>query len=174
MSDSDLEETSQTENSQEIDPISKVSQSEGSQTTKPTLQNTQKKHKRRQEKICGTSYKYLPGWSTSNMNSHLADEHDIIDFPKKKKVSGSQQMIDDMLQRVAPYKGEKKLNIYRAVVEWLVVDNRSFDIINGEGFRRFMLQIDPAFRRPSYRALKKEISMANLNAKSQIKDLLET
>ncbi|CAG8527292.1 6813_t:CDS:1, partial [Gigaspora rosea] len=54
-----------------------------------------------------------------------------------------------------------------------VIDNRPFDTINGEGFRRFMLQIDPAFRRPSYRALKKEISIANLSAKNQIKDLLE-
>ncbi|CAG8847664.1 28530_t:CDS:2, partial [Gigaspora margarita] len=158
---SDLEKTSQTENSQEIDPISKVSQSESSQMTKQTLQNTQKKkHRHRlnklvakygEEKICRTSYKYLSGWSTSNMNLHLADEHN----------------------HVAPYKGEKKLNIYCAVVEWLVVDNSSFDIINGEGFRRFMLQIDPAFRRSSYRALKKEISIANLNAKNQIKDLLE-
>ncbi|CAG8794893.1 41881_t:CDS:2 [Gigaspora margarita] len=64
MSDSNLEETSQTENSQEIDSISK-------------LQNVGK------EKICETSYKYLPSWSTSNMNLHLADEYDVIDFLKK-------------------------------------------------------------------------------------------
>ncbi|RIB02555.1 hypothetical protein C2G38_2049977 [Gigaspora rosea] len=108
MSDSDLEQTSQTEYSQET---SNVSQSESSQTK----QNIQKKNKCRHqsgqlvakcwkyfevegeqsiykikikdnnggEKICGTSYKYLPGWSTTNMNSHLADEHDIVDFQKK-------------------------------------------------------------------------------------------
>ncbi|CAG8795067.1 34226_t:CDS:2 [Gigaspora margarita] len=74
MSASDLEETSQTENSQEIDPISKVSQFE-----------------------IAKYWKYFE------------------------------------VER------EKKLNIYRAVVEWLVVDNRLFDIINSKGFCRFML-----------------------------------
>ena len=66
--------------------------------------------------------------------------------------------------RITPHKGIKKTNIHRAVIEWLIVDNRPLDTINGEGFRQFMLQIDPAFRRPSYKALKKEISFGNTNA----------
>ncbi|CAG8792681.1 7820_t:CDS:1, partial [Cetraspora pellucida] len=37
-----------------------------------------------EEQICGKSYKYLPGGSTTNMNSHLADEHDLKDFQKKQ------------------------------------------------------------------------------------------
>ncbi|CAG8650256.1 3114_t:CDS:1 [Ambispora gerdemannii] len=78
-----------------------------------------------------------------------------------------------MLQRVAPHKGIKKTNICCAITEWLIVDNHPLDIINGEGFRWYMLQIDPAFRRPSYKALKKEISFGNTNARNQIHELLE-
>ncbi|CAG8841370.1 4077_t:CDS:2, partial [Racocetra persica] len=85
---------------------------------------------------------------------------------------GSQQTITTMLQCVVLHKGTKKLNICRAVAEWLVIDNQPFEVISGEGFRRFMLQIDPAFRWPSYKTLKKEISIANTTAKSQINNLL--
>ncbi|CAG8726062.1 21257_t:CDS:2, partial [Cetraspora pellucida] len=37
-----------------------------------------------EEQICEKSYKYLPGGSMTNMNSHLADEHDLEDFQKKQ------------------------------------------------------------------------------------------
>ncbi|CAG8837692.1 22740_t:CDS:2, partial [Racocetra persica] len=125
------------------------------------------------EKNCGKKFKYLPGWSTTNMNSHLADEHDIAEFQKNQNnTKGSQQTITTMLQRVVPHKGTKKFNICHAVAEWLVIDNRPFEVISGEGFRRFMLQIDFAFRRPSYKTLKKEISIANTTTKSQINNLL--
>ncbi|CAG8829844.1 41919_t:CDS:1 [Gigaspora margarita] len=61
ISDSDLEKTSQTENSQEIDPISKVSQSESSQITKQTLQDTPKKnkHHHRLDKLVAKCWKYF-------------------------------------------------------------------------------------------------------------------
>ncbi|CAG8831360.1 10514_t:CDS:2, partial [Cetraspora pellucida] len=87
--------------------------------------------------------------------------------------SSSQQTITNMLRSVVPYKGTKKLSICRTIAEWLIIDNQPFEVISGERFRRFMLQIDPAFRCPSYKALKKEISLANINAKKQINDLLE-
>ncbi|CAG8660905.1 13458_t:CDS:1, partial [Ambispora gerdemannii] len=83
------------------------------------------------------------------------------------------QTIANMLQRVAPHKGIKKTNICRAITEWLIVDNHSLDTINGEEFHRYMLQIDPAFRQSSYKALKKEISFENTNARNQIHELLE-
>ncbi|CAG8775543.1 434_t:CDS:1, partial [Acaulospora morrowiae] len=88
------------------------------------------------------------------------------------KALNFQKTIADMLH-IAPHKGIKKTKIHHAVVEWLIVDNLPLNTINGEGFRRFMLQIDPGFCRPSYKALKKEISFENTNAKNQIYELLE-
>ncbi|CAG8848095.1 33873_t:CDS:1, partial [Racocetra persica] len=78
-----------------------------------------------------------------------------------------------MLQcTIPPHKGTKKINIHRAVTEWLVIDNCLLDTIKREGFCRFMLQVNPAFRRPSYKVLRKNISFANTNAKKQIYNLL--
>ncbi|CAG8681477.1 15699_t:CDS:2 [Acaulospora morrowiae] len=129
-----------------------------------------------QESICGKSFKYLPGWSTSNMNLHLADEHDLVEFQRENKnhtkALNSQKTIADMLH-IASHKGIKKTKIHHAVVEWLIVNNFPLDTINGEGFRRFMLQIDSGFRRPSYKALKKEILFGNTNARNQIYELLK-
>ncbi|CAG8583551.1 9892_t:CDS:2 [Acaulospora morrowiae] len=110
------------------------------------------------------------------MNLYLADEHDLVEFQRENKnhmkALNSQKTIADMLH-IAPHKGIKKTKIHRAVVEWLIVDNLPLDTINGEGFCRFMLQIDPGFHRPSYKALKKEISFGNTNVRNQIYEFLE-
>ncbi|CAG8795062.1 9373_t:CDS:1, partial [Cetraspora pellucida] len=66
----------------------------------------------------------------------------------------------------------KKINIHRAVTEWLVIDNHPLDTIKGESFHHFMLQVDPTFRRPFYKVLRKNISFANTNTKEQIYNLL--
>ncbi|CAG8650840.1 20457_t:CDS:2 [Racocetra persica] len=119
------------------------------------------------------------GGSTSNMNLHLANEYSLVEFQKDKKdnnndkPSSSQLSVIKMLQRtIPPHKETKKINIHRAVTEWLVIDNRLLDTIKGKGFRHFMLQVDPAFRRPSYKVLRKNISFANTNTKKQIYNLL--
>ncbi|CAG8818352.1 23991_t:CDS:2, partial [Gigaspora margarita] len=104
----------------------------------------------------------------SQTNSRNTQKHKYLNT----KASGSQQTILSMIQSTAPHKGIKKLNLRRTIVEWLVIDNQSFEVINGEGFCRFMLQADSAFHWPSYKSIKKDISLANVNAKQQINDLL--
>ncbi|CAG8624488.1 16591_t:CDS:2 [Dentiscutata heterogama] len=169
MSGIESGEASQAKNSFEVDDmLEEDPQTKGSQSTS-------KSHKRRhgKEKKCAKRFKYLSGWSTTNMNLRLADEHDIVEFQKNlSNTKGSQQTITSMLQRVVPHKGVKKLIIYCGVAEWLVIDNRAFEVIARKGFYRFMLQVDPAFRWPSYKTLKKEIAIANVTAKNQINDLL--
>ncbi|CAG8837581.1 24251_t:CDS:2, partial [Racocetra persica] len=149
------EETSQTDNSLEVDELLEDNlQTEDSQANSKKYKRRRKTNKKsascwkyfKIEKNCGKKFKYLPGWSTTNMNSYLADKHDIAEFQKNQNnTKGFQQTITTMLQRVVPHKGTKKLNICRTVAEWLVIDNRLFEVISVEGFRRFMLQIDPAF-----------------------------
>ncbi|CAG8547400.1 6210_t:CDS:2, partial [Dentiscutata heterogama] len=148
MSGIESGEASQAENSFEVDDVLEEDPQikEGEESVCDVIIKIDRK-----EKKCAKRFKYLSGWSTTNMNSHLADEHDI---------------------RVVPHKGVKKLNICRNIAEWLVINNRAFEVITGEGFHRFMLQVDSAFRRPSYKTLKKEIAIANVTAKNQINDLV--
>ncbi|CAG8652915.1 14658_t:CDS:2, partial [Racocetra persica] len=52
------------------------SQTESSQAKKESVCDVKIKINGKEMK-CGKIFKYLSRWSTSNMNSHLADEHDI-------------------------------------------------------------------------------------------------
>ncbi|CAG8789079.1 21898_t:CDS:2, partial [Cetraspora pellucida] len=109
----------------------------------------------------------------ASQSDDLLEIDEMLENNSQPSNSSSQQTITNMLQSVVPYKGTKKLSICHAVAEWLIINNRPFEVISGEGFCRFMLQIDSAFCHSSYKALKKEISLANINAKKQINDLLE-
>ncbi|CAG8760968.1 15764_t:CDS:2 [Cetraspora pellucida] len=117
-------EASQAKNSFEVDDVLEEDlQTKG-------FQSTSKSHKchcktTRQVVLCWKYFK-IEGEksSTTNMNSHLADEHDIVKFQKNlSNTKGSQQTITSMLQHVIPHKEVKKLNICHGVAEWLVIDN---------------------------------------------------
>ncbi|CAG8552234.1 14257_t:CDS:2 [Cetraspora pellucida] len=90
--------------------------------------------------------------STSNMNLHLANEHSLVKFQKDKKDNNNDKPSSSQLS--------------------LVVDNHPLDTIKEKSFCCFMLQVDPAFCRPSYKVLRKNILFANTNAKEQIYNLL--
>ncbi|CAG8665922.1 5190_t:CDS:1 [Racocetra fulgida] len=109
MSGIESEETSQTDTSLEVDELLEYNlQTEGSQANSKKYKRRRKTNKKSascwkyfkivgeesvcdvkikingKEKNCGKKFKYLPGWSTTNMNSHLADEHDIAEFQKNQ------------------------------------------------------------------------------------------
>ncbi|CAG8630720.1 15687_t:CDS:1 [Cetraspora pellucida] len=107
MSSIESEETLQAENLLEIDDLLEDNlQTEGSQANSKKHKCCRKTNRQsapcwkyfkkvgeelvcdvkikinRKKKNCGKKFKYLSGWLTSNMNSHLADEHDIVEFQK--------------------------------------------------------------------------------------------
>ena len=45
--------------------------------------------------------------------------------------------------------------LYLAVIEWIVLDSLPFNMLQGEGFKRFIKKIDPKFRVPSNNTVNK-------------------
>ncbi|CAB5362387.1 unnamed protein product [Rhizophagus irregularis] len=56
--------------------------------------------------------------------------------------------------------------------DWLVTDGRPFATIVGEGFKRFIKRVDPAFIVPCYRTLKADIGAGYQEALLQMKQLI--
>ncbi|CAG8721837.1 8923_t:CDS:1, partial [Racocetra persica] len=79
--------------------------------------------KKNKQEACG--HKLIYESSTSNMQYHLRVDYNIIDNTKVKKQSI--QPIDTYFKQ--PYFKSKQQKLQHAVVEWIVLDNLSLNII---------------------------------------------
>ncbi|CAG8555361.1 10136_t:CDS:2, partial [Scutellospora calospora] len=110
---------------------------------------------------------YIHDNLTSNMIAHLRS-HNIID--KKKLKTEVQQKRQTTLLEVIKFntlhKGDKRKEIVKGVVEWILLDNEPLSAPRKKGFCRMMAIIDPKFHLPSnkksYRESRERIKVANL------------
>ncbi|CAG8791832.1 6070_t:CDS:1, partial [Racocetra fulgida] len=100
---------------------------------------------------CGTEYTH--DGSTSNMIAHLKSAHNIVDSKKlKPKVQKNRQTtISESIQLNTLYKDDKLKEINRAVIEWILIDNKPLSALRKKGFCHMIAKIDPKFRLPSDR-----------------------
>ncbi|GBB99410.1 hypothetical protein RclHR1_03510004 [Rhizophagus clarus] len=117
------------------------------------------------EIVCGASLLYKT--QTSSMSYHLGDKHKM--FNKKKE---QQLKIDDQIKKFTPHKEPKQQYLRNGLTDWLVTDGRPFATIVGEGFKRFIKRVDPAFIVPCYRTLKADIGAGYQEALLQMKQLI--
>jgi len=116
----------------------------------------------RKDKKCGQEY--LHDKSISNMISHLRVQHNIVD--NKRLKSEIQQIrqttLPDIIKTNIPHKGAKRKEIVKAVIEWILLDDKPLSAPRKKGFRRMMSKIDPKFRPPSDRFIKSEMEFSYL------------
>src|ERR1043165_5336152 len=75
--------------------------------------------------------------------------------------------------KVKPHKESRNQEIRQAIAEWITIDNLPINIIQGKGYRKMMMTLDPAFPIPSNKRIKKEINIGYTNAIVELKILLE-
>jgi hypothetical protein len=63
--------------------------------------------------------------------------------------------------------------LHLAVTEWVVLDSLPFNMLHGEGFKRFVKKIDPKFRVPNNKTIKNIIADKYSIQKTKIKKLIE-
>ena len=75
--------------------------------------------------------------------------------------------------KVKPHKEPRNQEIRQAIAEWITIDNLPINVVQGKGYRKMMMTLDPAFPIPSNKRIKKEIHIGYTNAIGELKILLE-
>ena len=75
--------------------------------------------------------------------------------------------------KIKPHKEPRNQEIRQAIAEWITIDNLPINVIQGKGYRKMMMTLDPAFPIPSNKRIKKEINIGYTNAIVELKILLE-
>lgn len=76
------------------------------------------------------------------------------------------------MKKFTSHKEPKQQYLRNGLTDWLITDGCLFATIVGEGFKRFIKRIDPAFIVPCYRTLKVDIGAGYQEALLQMKQLI--
>ena len=76
-------------------------------------------------------------------------------------------------EKAKPHKEPRNQEIRQVIAGWITIDNLPINVIQGKGYRKMMLTLDPAFPIPSNKRIKKEIHLGYTNAIGELKILLE-
>lgn len=143
--------------------------------------------------LCGKEYKSDIN-NTTNLVKHILTKHKKSEEAKelakakeakKQKTEGEkkekekkeretkkfkQGRIDTFVKKAAPIDPLKKKDIERKIVEYLTVENKSFDTVEKESFRKLLFSAEPAFICPSRRTITNQFDRVAESIKASLKD----
>ena len=143
--------------------------------------------------LCGKVYKTDIN-NTTNLTGHILAKHknteearllkaeveekkrkseaakDELDKKKKEKQQFSQSRITTFAKKTIPIDPVKKKQVDQALVEYLVVENRSFETVEKEAFRKLMHSANPDYKCSSRRTVTRMFDETAGKVKKSLKE----
>lgn len=84
-----------------------------------------------------------------------------------------QPKLTDVFEKIKEHPQQKMKDLHLVTTEWIVLDSLPFNVLQGEGFKKFIKKLDPKFRVPNNKTIKNIIADKYSIQKTQIKNLIK-
>ncbi|CAG8739176.1 17314_t:CDS:2, partial [Gigaspora margarita] len=101
-------------------------------------------------KKCGREYKV--NTSTGNCSSHLSNVYGITEEHDKNK--NNTELVN------LPHNESRQLQLCQYLADWIIIDSQPLTVLQNLAFRKFVTELDPKFKIPCAKYIKKLVHIA--------------